>query len=95
MGSISAPLTRVNDRQPATFTRNALEAELAGWNWGDAVTIKVTEGVITLEGKVLDEREKTALRVAAENVTGVKRVDDKVEVVLPLHMPVPPPGFYL
>lgn len=55
----------------------------------------VTDRVVTLEGKVLGEREKTALRGAAENVTSVKQVDDRVEVVVPLDMPVPLQGFYL
>ncbi|CAN7638919.1 CBS domain-containing protein [Neorhizobium sp. LjRoot104] len=74
---------------------NALEAELVKHRWGDAITICVAERVVTLEGRVLDAREKTALRVAAENTTGVKRVDDRIEVVQPLDMPVPPPGFNL
>ncbi|CAN7735055.1 hypothetical protein [Neorhizobium sp. LjRoot104] len=48
---------------------NALEAELVKHRWGDAITICVAERVVTLEGRVLDAREKTALRVAAENST--------------------------
>lgn len=75
--------------------RNALEAELAKQKWGDSVSLSVADGVVTLEGRVLDSREKTALHVAAENTTGVKRVDDRVQVVAPPDMPVPPPGFYL
>ncbi|WP_167358979.1 CBS domain-containing protein [Rhizobium bangladeshense] len=75
--------------------RNALEAELARQKWGDSVTLHVADGVVTLEGRVLDSREKTALHVAAENTIGVKRVDDHIQVVAPPDMPVPPPGFYL
>ncbi|WP_064693773.1 CBS domain-containing protein [Rhizobium aegyptiacum] len=75
--------------------QSALEAELARQKWGDSVTLHVADGVVTLEGRVLDSREKTALHVAAENTLGVKRVDDRVQVVAPPDMPVPPPGFYL
>ncbi|MBX4998942.1 CBS domain-containing protein [Rhizobium lentis] len=75
--------------------RNALEAELAHQKWGDSVTLHVADGVVTLEGRVLDTREKTALHVAAESTIGVKRVDDRIQVVAPPDMPVPPPGFYL
>jgi len=95
MGAFVRELAQHSAVKADADIRNALEAELAGQSWGDAVEIKVADRVVTLEGKVLDEREKTALRVAAENVTGVKRVDDRVEVVVPLDMPVPPPGFYL
>ncbi|MEF3130981.1 CBS domain-containing protein [Rhizobium sp. 268] len=75
--------------------RNALEAELSRQKWGDSVTLHVADGVVTLEGRVLDSREKTALHVAAENTIGVKSVNDRIEVVVPPDMPVPPPGFYL
>lgn len=95
MGAFIRELAQHSAEKADADIGNALEAELARQSWGDAVRIKVAEGVITLEGKVRDEREKTALNVAAENITGVKRVDNNVEVVVSLDMPVPPPGFYL
>ncbi|WP_429925678.1 CBS domain-containing protein [Agrobacterium vitis] len=95
MGALVRELARYSATKTDADIGNALEAELARHRWGDAITIRVAAGVVTLEGRVLDAREKTALRVAAENTTGVKRVDDRIEVVQPLDMPVPPPGFYL
>ncbi|WP_440408271.1 CBS domain-containing protein [Neorhizobium petrolearium] len=95
MSAFVRELARHSAAKADADIKNALEAELARHNWGDAAVIKVAGGVVTLEGKVLHEREKAALRVAAENVTGVKRVDDRIELVAPLDMPVPPPGFYL
>jgi osmotically-inducible protein OsmY len=74
--------------------RGALDAELRRQSWGQSVGFEVEEGVVTLTGNVFDQREKTGLRVAAENTIGVRRVEDRIEVVVPPAMPVPPPGFY-
>lgn len=73
--------------------KSALEAELDRHRWGDAVTVSVANAVVTLEGRVLDDREKTAARVAAENTSGVTRVVDEVIVANFPQMPVSPPGF--
>lgn len=73
--------------------RQALESELERHRWGDAITFHVNNTVVTLEGRVLDPREKTALRVAAENTIGVSQVIDRVMVVKMPTMPVAPPGF--
>lgn len=57
-----------------------LIAELAGSSWTAASNVGVTvkAGVVTLSGFVYDERARTALRVAAENVAGVKAVVDQM-----------------
>jgi osmotically-inducible protein OsmY len=54
--------------------------ELAGSSWSAAsnVGVTVTAGVVTLSGFVYDERARAALRVAAENITGVKSVIDQL-----------------
>ena len=54
--------------------------------WGPrfGVTVTVENGVATLHGTVTDERERTALRVAAENVHGIKGVRDHVVWVEPM-----------
>ncbi|MBX4898502.1 CBS domain-containing protein [Rhizobium bangladeshense] len=95
MAALVRELTRHCAARTDSDIQSALEAELARQKWGDSVTLHVADGVVTLEGRVLDSREKTALHVAAENTIGVKRVDDRVQVVAPPDMPVPPPGFYL
>ncbi|WP_429925739.1 CBS domain-containing protein (plasmid) [Agrobacterium vitis] len=73
--------------------KGALLAELDRQRWGDAIIVSVANAVVTLEGRVLDEREKTAARVAAENTSGVTRVVDDIRVAAFPDMPVSPPGF--
>jgi CBS domain-containing protein len=55
--------------------------ELKGNLWGDKgyITVIVKDGVVHLHGIVTDARERDALRVAAENVPGVKAVMSRVE----------------
>lgn len=56
------------------------------WSIGTPANIVVHDGVIHLWGFVLSEQEQHALRVAAENVPGVKAVEDHTSLT-PL-MPV-------
>jgi CBS domain-containing protein len=70
-----------------------LEAEYDRHRWGDTITVTVDATLVTLEGRVLDAREKTAARVAAENTLGVTKVIDRILVVGLPEMPVTPPGF--
>jgi CBS domain-containing protein len=60
--------------------RTAILAELQKRDWmpPSAIRIEVSDGVVTLSGAILDERERDALRVAAENVAGVKAVNDQL-----------------
>lgn len=55
--------------------------ELKGTVWGDKgyITVIVKDGVVHLHGIVTDAKERDALRVAAENVPGVKAVMNRVE----------------
>lgn len=55
--------------------------ELHGTPWGDKgyITVIVKDGVVHLHGIVTDASERDALRVAAENVPGVKAVMNRVE----------------
>jgi len=43
------------------------------------VSVVVTDGVVYLKGFVYDPRERDAIRVAAENVPGVREVRDQIE----------------
>ena len=58
--------------------RNQILAEIDWQPWGprDGIDVIVTNGVVILKGVIPDERERAALRVAAENVPGVKAVHD-------------------
>jgi CBS domain-containing protein len=68
------PPTRVDDRT----IREQLIAELRGQPWAHllAEDIAVENGIVRLSGIVQTEDERRALRIAAENVPGVKGVED-------------------
>lgn len=53
------------------------------WAQDGRVTVSVTGGVARLEGIVFDPRARDAMRVAAENVPGITRVEDALDVVDP------------
>jgi CBS domain-containing protein len=72
---------------PAPLDDNAicdrLTAELKSQPWlpRGSVQAIVKEGVVVLQGTVRDQRQRTALRVAAENVPGVKQVIDDLREI--------------
>ena len=79
------------EEKPAPTTsdeeiRERILAELARTAWvpRDGVTITVKNGVVDLNGVILDEKERGALRVAAENVPGVRAVEDHLVWVEPV-----------
>ncbi|MGC2413014.1 MAG: CBS domain-containing protein [Stellaceae bacterium] len=61
-------------------------AEITKQPWGPraSVDVKVASGVAELYGSITDERERTALRVLAENTAGVKEVRDHLVWVEPM-----------
>ncbi len=62
-----------------------IEAEFTRLNFlSRNVTATVSNGEVYLDGSVADERERTALRVAAENVPGVTAVHDRLTCVDPM-----------
>ena len=66
--------------------RERILAELAKTSWvpRDGIEIAVENGVVNLNGVILDENEREALRVAAENVPGVRAVEDHLVWVEPI-----------
>jgi CBS domain-containing protein len=56
----------------------------ASWVPRDGIEIRVENGVVNLNGVILDENEREALRVAAENVPGVRAVEDHLVWVEPI-----------
>jgi len=58
--------------------RDAIVAEIRQQSWGagNSANVVVHDGVVELHGAILDERERLALRVMAENTPGVKKVED-------------------
>jgi CBS domain-containing protein len=84
-------LMRALDAHPAQTTsddeiRERILAELskAAWVPREGLAITVADGVVDLNGVILDEKEREALRVAAENVPGVKAVEDHLVWVEPV-----------
>lgn len=66
--------------------RERLLAELKNQPWAPltAVDVTVRNGVVQLSGIITDERQRQALRVAAENIPGVKNVEDNIVWVEPV-----------
>ena len=66
--------------------RERILAELAKVSWvpRDGLAITVADGIVGLDGVILDEKERAALRVAAENVPGVRAVEDRLVWVEPV-----------
>ena len=53
------------------------------WAPTEAIEIAVNNGVVTISGVITDERERQALCTAAENIPGVKKVEDRLAWVVP------------
>ena len=56
--------------------RIAAELEKQSWTPVTSIEVLVRDGVVDLRGTILDERERQALHVLAENVPGVRAVED-------------------
>jgi len=58
--------------------RERLLAELKRQTWAPVglMDVIVKDGVVNLSGALTDEREREAIRIAAENIPGVKKVAD-------------------
>jgi len=65
----------------AITSRLHAELERQPWAYGSSVKPTVENGVVVLHGSIKDDRERAALRVAAENVPGVKRVVDELRTI--------------
>jgi CBS domain-containing protein len=63
--------------------RDRLLSEIAKLPWRPAVSVIVHDGVVDLSGTILSESEREAMKVAVENVPGVKAIHDHVAWVEP------------
>jgi len=66
--------------------RDQIISELRSQPWAPetSVDISVRDGVVELRGTVSDERLRRGIRVAAETASGVKTVNDDIEVIPPM-----------
>jgi len=73
MVSLGAPAsTGIDDRS----LRDRLLESLRNQPWAHLIDVQVEDGVVHLHGTFQSEDERRALRLAAENLLGVKRVED-------------------
>lgn len=65
--------------------REALLTEMQKESWAPAamVNVVVRDGIVELWGVIIDERQRDALKVAAENISGVKAVKDHLVWIEP------------
>ena len=73
--------------------RASVLAQLRAQNWAPVglIAIHVDHGEVHLNGAILDERERDAIRVLAENTPGVTKVHDNLAWVGPEGLYVEPP----
>ena len=65
--------------------RERLLAELKRQSWAPVglIDVVVKDGVVKLSGALTDERERQAIRIAAENIAGVRKVEDHLVWIEP------------
>ena len=66
--------------------RSRIMTEMDTQKWAPVALVEVTvnKGVVDLWGTILDERDRKALKVLAENVPGVKAVNDHMVWIEPM-----------
>jgi CBS domain-containing protein len=81
---VRAVVSLAEDKGPASVDdadiRRRLLAELKQQPWAvpaSMIQVSVKDGVVEFAGVVRDERQRQALRVAAEGIPGVRSVDDR------------------
>ena len=77
---------RPNEDQSDAAIRAQIYAELNRQRWipKDFINVVVRNGAVEVWGAILDERERQAVRVAIENVPGVKHIADHLVWVEPM-----------
>lgn len=86
----AAPPTATDD----VAIRQRLMDEIQKAEWAPSATIDVVvrDGIVEFWGAIIDERQREALKIAAENIAGVKAVKDHLVWVEPLSgMAIEPP----
>jgi CBS domain-containing protein len=88
MASFAHEIAPLSAEDAAIRERLLHELKVQPWAPVTAIDVTVRKGVVQLSGIITDERQRQALRVAAENIPGVKDVEDNVVWVEPVS------GFY-
>lgn len=76
---------------PDATIRDAIldQLEKQAWTPNAMIQIDVRDGIVALRGAILDERQREALRVIAENTPGVRAVADDLVWIAPTSGLVP------
>ncbi len=91
LASVAAAAPSAGDR--AIRERLLAELERQSWTPRSSIDVVVRNGVVQLWGIILDEAQRRALKVAAENVPGVTAVEENTVWVEPFSgFVVDPPG---
>jgi CBS domain-containing protein len=77
-----SPAEDASDEHIRDWVEVALTAER--WAPREGVKVECKDGIVTLTGVIFEERDRDALRVAAERVPGVKGVRDELVWVEPV-----------
>ena len=66
--------------------RRKIVSEMKRQSWCpvNSVRVAVRQGRVRFDGAIFDERERGALRVLAENIDGVKAIEDRLTCVEPM-----------
>ncbi len=78
------PEAEVASDDEAIRERILSEIAKTGWLPREGISISVRDGIVALDGVILDGKERDALRVVAENVPGVKAVRDHLVWIEPV-----------
>lgn len=78
---LSAAPVSADDSAIRKAIADALDRE--PWAQGVSVTIAVKDGVVQMDGCLFDLRKREALGVLAENVPGVKRIENRIVCLEP------------
>jgi len=84
LATVSHELKDTSSEDRGIQERVLAEIDRQAWYSVAAVNIIVRDGVVELWGAILDERAPEAVRVAAENVPGVKQVNDHLIWIEPI-----------
>lgn len=81
VNALPTPVTDSRDQEIAAAIINELASQ--DWSRRGSIRVKVVDGVAELSGSIMDERERQAAKVAAENVSGVRAVFDNLVYIDP------------
>jgi CBS domain-containing protein len=82
VGEVLSSAPEAADDQAIRVALNAA-MEREAWSPGRLIAVGVQNGVVQLDGCIFDTREREAMQVLAENLPGVKRVENRIICVEP------------